>query len=146
MQQTRDQYGNVICYDDEGMMATLALQRRPDDMPYTVQELKDILRNANVKTGVDEDVLRSMLVEEKYGVPTTVARGKAPVNGVDGYFEFLFKTKIEATPRENADGSVDYKDVSIFETVEKDQKVCIYHKFTGGTSGYTDHHQKIQGT
>ncbi|MCR4897434.1 MAG: FapA family protein [Lachnospiraceae bacterium] len=137
MQQTKDQYGNVICYDDEGMMATLALKQRSDDMPYTVKELKEILKNAGVKSGIKEDVLQTMLETEKYGVPTTVATGKLPVDGEDGWFEFLFNTEVNVIPKENDDGSVDYKDVCIFEVVQKNQKVCVYHKFTGGTAGYT---------
>ncbi len=137
MQRLTDQYGNIIAYDDEGMTAYLTLQRRTEDMPYDLSELKDILRNANVKHGVDDDALIAMLLEEKYGVPTVVAKGKLPEDGKDGYFEFLFNTNVVAHPKQNEDGSVDYKDVCIYETVQKDQKVCVYHKFTGGTAGYS---------
>ena len=56
-----------------------------------------------------------------------VAEGKKAVDGIDGWYEFLFQTEIDTKPKILEDGSVDYSEYGDVPTVEEGQKVVIYH-------------------
>ena len=49
------------------------------------------------------------------------------VDGIDGWYEFLFQTEIDTKPKILEDGSVDYSEYGDVPTVEEGQKVVIYH-------------------
>ncbi|MBE5854895.1 MAG: DUF342 domain-containing protein [Lachnospiraceae bacterium] len=135
--QYTDQYNNLIDLGEEDMEATIYLRAKPDGNPYTIDDLKELLRQAGVKHGVKEELLSRIASENLTDRAIVVAEGKPPVDGKDGDFEFLFRTKIDSTPKVMEDGSVDYLDVDLFEKVEEGQLIARYHKATGGAMGYT---------
>lgn len=58
--------------------------------------------------GIDEKVIDTFLANRKYCENIVLARGKAPIQGVDGKIEYMFNTEINTKPKRNEDGSVDF--------------------------------------
>jgi uncharacterized protein (DUF342 family) len=100
-------------------------------------EMQQALREYGITRGVDNSVLKRLEQGTVQNTMVKVAEGKQPQDGEDGWYEFFFRTTVERKPKENEDGSVDYRNIDWYETVEKDQKIAVYHDAKDGTNGYT---------
>lgn len=102
---------------------------------------KDIiseLKQEGIVTGIDETAVSSILEGRAGGdKPVLIAKGIAPKNGKDGWYEYFFEMKPERTPKLLPDGSVDYQNIEWFEVVEEEQKVAYYHEAEQGLGGLT---------
>ncbi|MCR5256189.1 MAG: FapA family protein [Acetatifactor sp.] len=100
-------------------------------------ELSKLLKANEVTTGINREKLNE-IIEGKYqpNVPVLVAEGKMPHKGADGYYEFFFSMEQKHKPKVNEDGSVDYRNVQWFETVEAGQLLAYYHSAENGEPGY----------
>ncbi|MDD7641983.1 MAG: FapA family protein [bacterium] len=103
---------------------------------YTVEYLTEVLHLNHVKIGILTESLQKIIDNNIYNKEVLVAQGAEPQDGKDGYFEYLFDTELSQKPIEQADGSVDYKNIKMIELVEPGQKIAIYHPGTAGTNGY----------
>lgn len=65
-----------------------------------------------------------------------IATGQPPKAGVDGFYEYFFRTDIDGKPKVLPDGSVDYQNIEWFDTVKKGDVVAIYHPSEGGIDGF----------
>ena len=101
-----------------------------DSVEYTREDIIKFLSTAGVKEGISPSAIDRMLAENTPGQQYLVAVGQKPVNGDDGWFEFLFDTEIDNKPRILKDGSVDYSAYGNVPTVVEGQKVAIYHPAT----------------
>lgn len=127
----------VVCISEDKMTATLELCPPPGDSRYTCEELKVLLQNNGVKYGILEDALQKMVDKKLYFRPIVVAEGKEAVDGEAGYFEYYFRTETAAAPHILEDGSVDYLNMDLFESVQAGQVVAEYIAATAGACGYT---------
>ena len=123
----------------DGMEAYLNLPRPLDEEPWTIEGVKSLLGAQRVSTGIDEEVLQTMIEGNIYGREMKVAVGEPPVNGTDGYYEFQFNSKFSKTPAIRPDGSVDYWSMNLIETVRKDQVIAVYHPAVQGHPGTNVH-------
>lgn len=128
---------STVLISEDKMSATLTLSKPSFGEEYTLKDLKIMLAHNNVKYGVDEEVLQRMIDMSIYNNPVVVALGREPVNGKDGYYVYNFRTEASSTPRILEDGSVDYKNMDLFESVTSGQVVAEYIKATSGAAGYT---------
>lgn len=128
---------SVVRIADDKMSATLELCKPPEGSSYSLEELKEFLSGNGVKYGVDEDVLKRIIDKEIYGVPFVIAKGKEAVEGKPGYYKFNFRTKTSNAPRILEDGSVDYLNMDLFETVTVGQIVAEYFPASAGVCGFT---------
>ena len=120
--------GGEVTFSDDGSEAYLCIittDKTKSD--YTVEDLAKRLKNAGVVNGIDKAELQKVIDERIYNVPVKVAEGKKAVDGIDGWYEFLFQTEIDTKPKILEDGSVDYSEYGDVPTVEEGQKVVIYH-------------------
>lgn len=101
---------------------------------------KDILRdlkNEGIVYGIDQLEVDNLISGKTIQGPVVIARGKPAVQGEDGYYEFFFRTDIDHSPKVQADGSVDYRNVDWFEQVKRQQKIAYYHAAGAGEVGYS---------
>jgi uncharacterized protein (DUF342 family) len=88
----------------------------------TVEFIRSFLNSKNIVYGIDEDELGFLMKQFSKGLgnPLTVviAAGQRPIKGDDGRVEFCFNTESSPMPSINADGSVDYKSISIVNSVK----------------------------
>lgn len=89
----------------------------------------------DVVTGIIEQNIDEMLEKKVIDKPVLVAQSQKPVNGKDGWFEFLFDTNVNTKPRILHDGSVDYSSFGNVPSVEAGQKLVIYHPSVKGQDG-----------
>ncbi len=94
---------------------------------YTVGDLQAILEGQGVKFGIIQSALSDIIRGQLYNRPVLVARGIAPVDGVDGYYEYKFDRRIDNKPKIKEDGSVDYMSVYSIESVTEGQVIAVYH-------------------
>lgn len=128
---------STVIISEDKMSASLILCIPDNNEPYTLKDLKDLLAANDVKYGIDEEALQKMIDLSNYNNAVVVARGRQPVPGKDGYYTYNFRTEANSTPRILEDGSVDYLNMDLFESVTAGQVVATYEKATGGVAGFT---------
>lgn len=127
-----------IILSQDMMSAKLKLRLDHGGQCLNVEDLVELLRAKNVKTGIMKDSISDMIVHDIYDVAVEVATGKAPVKGKDGYFVFHVKNPENQTgPRELDDGSVEYISTTEYTIVEPDQLLAEYIPATNGEYGFT---------
>ena len=87
--------------------------------------------------GLDEEAVISAVEGQHYYMPVVVARGSAPVRGEKGRLELKFNTEHSFAPRILEDGSVDYRDLDIFESVQENDLLAEIIPPGDGIDGMT---------
>lgn len=128
---------SIVYISDDKMTATLDLVKPQDGTSYTVKQLVLLLNSNGVRQGINQQALQKMIDEQLYYTATTVAQGKEAKDGQDGRFEFLFQVGKSSTPKVLPDGTVDYLNMDLFESVTVGQVVAEYIPATNGEYGYT---------
>ena len=125
-----------VSVSDDCMKAMVLLTSPPEGERYTESEIRAELEAKGVKMGIDNDVIRKMLQKEEYDKSVIVAEGQEKVNGIDGVYQFAFDTKHQAKPVILEDGTVDYLNMKLFESVSEGTVVAKYTPPTKGVFGY----------
>ncbi|MBN1131331.1 MAG: DUF342 domain-containing protein [Chitinispirillaceae bacterium] len=136
-----DMNGSIEVTVDADQMAAHLVIHPPapgGGMPQE-KEIRSLLSNNRVLWGIDDKAIADLVSgfkEERFpGEPYTVARGQPPQNGENGKIDFLFNTSTSLTPKVNPDGSVDFKNVSIVNSVSKGQELARLTPPTKGLPG-----------
>lgn len=114
--------------------ALITLYHRPD-IPFTVEEIHGILAEHNIVTGILEETLEELVAGEHYYEEVPIAKGTAPIDGRDGFFEFHFNPQPEMRPIILPDGTVDYNVLGKIELVVEEQHIVTYHPALPGKDG-----------
>ncbi|MPM16783.1 hypothetical protein SDC9_63165 [bioreactor metagenome] len=102
----------------------------------TLEGMQAALSGCGITYNVNFEKLREIEAKPVYRSDILVACGVAPVDGVDGTASFKIRTEKNALkPKEREDGSVDYYDLGIAESVTKGQVLCVITLPTEGTAG-----------
>lgn len=102
----------------------------------TVDEIVAGLNANNVRFGIDREAIEKLVENKQYNKWYEVAFGEPPVHGKDGYIEYFFETKKKTLkPKELADGSVDYRNLDLFESAVDEQVLAISHPPVNGENG-----------
>ncbi len=106
-----------------------------DDRVYTVAELRAFLDLAGVRLGIMEDALKDICENRLYNQEILVAQGIAPVDGVDGFYEYMFQASADKKPIIKPNGSVDYWSVNNIQSVGAGDVIAKYTHAVQGTDG-----------
>ncbi|MCX4269051.1 MAG: FapA family protein [Lachnospiraceae bacterium] len=128
---------SIVYISDDKMTATLDLVKPQEGSSYTVKQLILLLNSNGVKQGINQQMLQQMIDNQLYYTATTVAQGKVPKDGQDGRYQFFFQVGKSSTPKVLPDGTVDYLNMDLFESVTVGQVVAEYIPATNGEYGYT---------
>jgi len=128
---------SIVYISDDKMTATLDLVKPQEGTSYTVKQLVLLLNSNGVKQGIDQQTLRDMIDNQLYYTATTVAQGKKPVDGQNGRYKYLFQVGKSSIPKVLPDGTVDYLNMDLFESVTVGQVVAEYIPATNGEYGFT---------
>ncbi|MBD3314318.1 MAG: DUF342 domain-containing protein, partial [Chitinivibrionales bacterium] len=86
------------------------------------KEIRDLIVDKGIVRGVKEDVIADLREHLAKGrcpkEPVVIAEGVPAVDGENGKIDFYFNTNTTLAPKENPDGTVDYKSVDIVQSVE----------------------------
>jgi hypothetical protein len=122
----------------DGMSATLVLFRpAADEDAVSVEEVMEEVERAGLVHGVNEDLVKKLVVEENYNNPTTIAEGTRPIKGENSQFTYHFDTSNKHTPKEDEDGRIDYKDISFIQNIDKGAVMVTKTPPTEGEPGKT---------
>ncbi|MBQ4293303.1 MAG: DUF342 domain-containing protein [Lachnospiraceae bacterium] len=128
-----DEY--VINISPDEMKATLVLLG--EHKPLNETKLRREISSCGIVFGIQHQTVE-MLADGKFaGTEAVIALGKPPVDGRDGYYEFLFDLKQKHAPTVRADGSVDHMDLNNFNMVKKGDRIAYYHEGSIGSGGST---------
>ncbi len=101
----------------------------------TLEEVKSDLSSMGIKIGINEDNIKKFLEERRYFEAYTVAEGKKPVDGKEGYIEYKFNTELKPTPKMNEDGTVDFHTLENVNHVKVGDVVAVLHPEDRGEPG-----------
>lgn len=103
-----------------------------------LQDVKELLENSGITFGFQEENVSKCLEEGTFNVPILAAEGRQPVNGQNAKIEYLVNLNKKIIPKFiGEDQSIDYKDLTIVENVEKGQKLARKVPATDGEVGRT---------
>lgn len=128
----------TVRVSSDGMEAYVYLGRpQPGEKEYVKEEIMQALSKKNVTAGVNEQAVERMISERRFGKEMLVAKGKKPIDGQDGFYQYNFNMELDKKPKLNPDGSVDYWSIHAMETVEEGQVIAVYHEPVDGSPGMT---------
>ena len=128
--------GWTLTISKDNMSGILHMEPPVDRNPYTVDEAVHFIKSNGVSNGIVFSAVEEAVELRKYYKDIEVARGKDPVNGIDGYYEFFFEQGALKHPVIRSDGSVDYSSMTVVRSVKKGDKLVTYHPAVPGTHGY----------
>lgn len=128
---------SVVTVSEDRMECYLNLASPENGIPYEVSDVVKLLNDNDVKQGINLQTIQEMITSKNYFKNVLVASGKVAEDGKDGFYTFFFRTEMPVLPKIQDDGSVDYKNMDLFEEVEKNQLLAEYTKATTGKYGYT---------
>ena len=118
---------------------------KPEDNEeiYEVGDIVEFLISKGVVFGIDERKIQKILEEGVYDTYVTVAVGEKAIEGRDGYYSYTFDTNPNKKPRLREDGTVDYLNLNLFQTVSKGDLIARYFAKIDGEDGTNVLGQKI---
>lgn len=103
--------------------------------PITSKDLTDLLEKEGIKFGINTTKLDEIINEKKWEERILVAEGLSPVPGENARLEFSFSTDRSPKPQITEDGHVDFHEISVVDSVEKDSVLVRKVPATLGSKG-----------
>lgn len=127
---------SFVTLSENRMQAILNLPSPTDDSEYNIEFVMTILGQHNIRQGIKKDRIQEMLKNKEFFKDVVVAEGKEPVDGKNGKYLYYFRRTVQHKPKVLEDGTVDYKNIELFETVKEGQLIAEYQPPTAGVFGY----------
>lgn len=138
-----ERYIQVLISED-CMECQICLDKPEDNEKiYEVGDIVEFLISKGVVFGIDERKIQKILEEGVYDTYVTVAVGEKAIEGRDGYYLYTFDTNPNKKPRLREDGTVDYLNLNLFQTVSKGDLIARYFAKIDGEDGTNVLGQKI---
>ncbi len=130
-----ERYIQVLISED-CMECQICLEKPEDNEEiYEVGDIVEFLISKGVVFGIDERKIQKILEEGVYDTYVTVAVGEKAIEGRDGYYSYTFDTNPNKKPRLREDGTVDYLNLNLFQTVSKGDLIARYFAKIDGEDG-----------
>lgn len=130
-----ERYIQVLISED-CMECQICLEKPEDNEEiYEVGDIVEFLISKGVVFGIDERKIQKILEEGVYDTYVTVAVGEKAIEGRDGYYSYTFDTNPNKKPRLREDGTVDYLNLNLFQTVSKGDLIARYFTKIDGEDG-----------
>lgn len=130
----------VLNIDEQRMWVGLTIKEPvgEEQLDFSVEFVESYLRDNGIKTGICKEAIEALVTNVRYGQEVIVAEGKPPVNGRDGFYQYLIPLEdAKAKPVVKKDGTVDYHNSLKLAMVEEQQLFAVYVPPTPGEYGYT---------
>jgi uncharacterized protein len=100
------------------------------------ESLAQALREKGVLYGIDTTALEDLARYPVYGQNILIAQGTPSVNGKNGFITWKVDLQKDRKPTIREDGTVDYKDMNIIESVTKGQVLAVMNPPVPGLIGH----------
>ncbi|RDU22405.1 DUF342 domain-containing protein [Anaerosacchariphilus polymeriproducens] len=87
----------------------------------TVKDIVDELIFNKVQVGINQEEIQKFISDRHYCKDYILAVGQEPVQGSDAQIEYFFETNLNAKPKQNEDGTVDYHSLDMINHVRQGQ-------------------------
>ncbi|MCR5665772.1 MAG: FapA family protein [Eubacterium sp.] len=101
----------------------------------TEEDIKKVLAENGVVYGIKEDTIQRFLAEKNYEEEYIFAVGTDMVQGKNGEITYHISASQEITPKMNQDGTVDYKELNLLNSVEPGYVLASMTMPQSGTDG-----------
>lgn len=115
------------------MEATLQVDKPQGCRPVTIDEIMEKVKNAGIIYGLDNAAIEA--ANARPGSTVVCAKGLRPIDGINAKINYLIDLDSKGRPVELEDGRVDYKNLNMFTTVQKDAPLAEKIPATAGTPG-----------
>ncbi len=122
---------------DDLMSAALCLKpiTEEDKKEINAEGVLELLKNEGIVVGVRKDKINWMINDKVYNEYVVIAKGVEVEEGSDGYYEFKFDPNPSKKPKLLENGSVDYYNLNLINSVEVGTELAEYHPRTEGSNG-----------
>lgn len=126
-----------IRISSDGMGAELTMvEPKHGGATLTAEEILSTLSDFKVAYGIDVDLINALAKSPQYDKPYMVAKGLAAIDGHPASLEYKVELGRDLRPKENPDGTVDYKDLGLIQNVREGDVLCVKTAATPGSSGF----------
>ncbi len=132
-----DAEADIIVSDDEQSAYIGIRPPKYGGNDLTLQQLQAALERRRVLYGINDGAVKELAEKPMYNEMVLVAQGTKPVQGSDAALAYHFSMSREIRPRERQDGTVDYRDLGLIESVAAGQKLVTLTPAVKGTPGRT---------
>ncbi len=101
----------------------------------TEEGILNILKANKVLACIDKQAIMNYMNDRHYNTNIILAKGKDAEQGKNGYVEYHFATDVNAQPKINEDGSVDYHQLDLIQHVKAGDLLATVVPAIPGTSG-----------
>ncbi len=95
-----------------------------NERAFDPKVIYDLASEYGVKYGIDDDAVEEFAKGNRLYQDLELAHGKEPVDGKDGEIRYLFETNVTNAPKENEDGTVNYKELGLIQNVGEKDLLC----------------------
>ncbi|MFZ1520056.1 MAG: FapA family protein [Ignavibacteriaceae bacterium] len=122
---------------DQKMKATVCIKAptKDEEPELVLQDVLVSLKLAGVKFGINEKIIDKYLNEKKWDQLFVAAEGVYPTVGNDAIFGYNFSTTKSLKPQITDNGHIDYKEINVICSANKDDLLVKKIAATQGTSG-----------
>lgn len=103
----------------------------------TLDEAYAEIAKQGVVFGLDDEAIEQLVTHKDYEIRAVIATGARPEKGDDGYVKLYYPTERKLVPKENEDGSVDFRDLGLVINIQKGDVICDIVYQTEGKPGKT---------
>jgi uncharacterized protein len=141
--ERRDGHVEVTVSKDKSE-AVMMLTSAFGGAPVSFEDVVIALKGAGIKYGIKKDNILKMLREKIYNQPVIIAAGDKTVDGENARIEFYFDTKFKRPkPSVADDGSIDYRELSLYEKIKAGDPVARKIPRSEGSPGINVFGEKV---
>lgn len=135
-----------ITVASDKLSATMILSApREDELPYTLDEIREALAAEGIVFGIKEDEIQRAVEGQITAAPITIAEGTKPDRGIPARLHYHFDTDQKLTPKEDEDGRIDYRDISFIQNIHEGETLVTKEPPQRGLPGKNIYGEEIQG-
>ncbi|SDB10285.1 DUF342 domain-containing protein [Eubacterium oxidoreducens] len=113
-----DEFMNVYIPGDQMLAICTFVQPNEGGTLMTEEDIRKVLSENGVVYGIKDDAIARFLADRKYDEEYIFAVGDEMEQGKNGEIQYHISTSHEIVPKMKADGSVDYKDLNLLNSVQ----------------------------
>lgn len=115
------------------MEASLQISFPPGSRSLEMDEVLDKIKKNGIMFGLNHEHIKKAY--DCPGFSVVCAKGQPPISGTDAFIKYHVDTENKGRPNELSDGSVDYKNLNLFTTVEQGDLLAEKVPATAGIPG-----------
>jgi len=111
-----------VQFTDDKMKVYLVVTKPDDEQLKSLssQDILSIIDEYGINSSINQKIIEEILEKKSWGKRFVISEGQHPVQGENAHFDFYFPTQKSLKPQVKENGQVDYREVSVVNSVEKD--------------------------